>query len=456
MAKTDISIQPGDSVHIVGVAGVGMNPLAQVALAMGCTVSGSDRYYDQGRSVPVLDMLARMGIVLSPQDGSGLTSTTKAVLVSTAIEKDNPDLLRAHALGLPIIHRARALAHWVGSEPLIAIAGTSGKTTVTGIVGWILQAIGWDPRVVNGGAIVNWKTKDQPGNVSLKGTGPWVLEVDESDKSLLEFTPDWAVLTNISHDHFPLAETIDLFQTFAAQIKKTLIAGPDVLPLLKTSSLQCDCVEAMAPVQLLPDLHAFRYKDIQFEVPLPGAHNRINAICAVSLCDVLGCDLMAVREALKTFRGIERRLEVIGERDGIRVIDDYGHNPAKIQAAWSAVAPSAQRVLAVWRPHGFGPLAAMMDELEETFATVCRPSDHLYLLPVFYAGGTTSRQVSSEDLVDRLKARGVQAHAISDYDALDAAMRAEACAGDLVLCMGARDPDLPLFARSFIEERKGQ
>ena len=195
----------------------------------------------------------------------------------------------------------------------------------------------------------------------------------------------------------------------------------------------------------------FHYKGISFRCPSIGRHNAENAHVAVVLCDLLGLNLSAVRNALSSFAGIERRLEKVGAANGVTVIDDYAHNPAKIRASWQALVPAHRRILGVWRPHGFGPLAAMMNELAETFAEVCRPGDHVYILPVYYAGGTTKRQATSDDLVRELKARHVPAVRVKDYEALQACLTKTARPGDSILCMGARDPELPLFARRMLE-----
>jgi UDP-N-acetylmuramate--alanine ligase len=198
----------------------------------------------------------------------------------------------------------------------------------------------------------------------------------------------------------------------------------------------------------------FHYKGISFQSPSIGRHNAENAHAAVVLCDLLGLNLSAVHNALSSFTGIERRLERVGEANGVTVIDDYAHNPAKIRAGWQALAPAHRRILGVWRPHGFAPLASMMNELAETFAEVCRPDDRIYILPVYYAGGTTKRQAKSDDLVRELKARRVPAELVKDYETLRVRLKKTARPGDAILCMGARDPELPLFARQMLDALK--
>lgn len=427
------------SCHLVGVAGVGMNALAQALKGSGWAVSGSDRYEDQGQGLDVIGKLKRAGIRFYPQDGSGVTGDTGAVVVSTAIEVDNPDIAAATRWGVPVRHRAEMLAGLVQGRTTVAIAGTSGKTTVTGIVGWLLEQLGADPTVVNGGALVNWADDRRIGNVRSGRSDLCVIEADESDRSLLNFHPEWALITNMSADHFSLAETESLFRQFRGQVRRECLAGWD--PGMPWQKVRPELTRTGA---------RFDYLGVDFEITLLGAHNVENALQAAVLCQRMGFDLARIRDALSRFRGVQRRLEKVGESAGVAVIDEYAHNPAKIAAAWRAVSPYYSRVAAFWRPHGFKPLDSMFDELAAMFTEVCRPQDRLYLLPVYYAGGTVSKLRNSDALVASLQARGVPAVEVPDYEALMEAMLREVRSGDVVLGMGARDPGIPEFARALV------
>lgn len=428
------------SYHVAGVAGVGMSALAQVLLAQGFSVTGSDRYLDRGQDLPVLDKLRRSGVQLVPQDGSGVRADTAGVIVSTAIEPDNPDVAAAGRLGVPVIHRAAMLARLARDKRTVAVTGTAGKTTVTGMIGWVLEQAGLDPMVVNGGAVLNWFDEKTIGNVRLGRGATWVLEVDESDRSLLQFDPDWAVITNVSKDHFELAEVKSLFRQFAAKVKREVVG--------------CYGAAPYPPAGFEPRLSAegisFEYRGVTFESPLLGRHNAENALQCVLLCERLGLALPEISRALKTFRGIQRRLEWIGQAGGVTVIDDYAHNPAKITAAWKALAPYFQRLIAVWRPHGFAPLALMLDELVRAFAALAGPRDRVLILPVYYAGGTAAATVDAPVLVERLTQAGVAAEAALNYEGLKQQLLAAARPGDALLFMGARDPFLPVFARRLL------
>jgi len=424
--------------HVVGVAGVGMNPLAQVLHHQGYRVTGSDRFLDQGRRLPILNQLEHLGIELGPQDGSALAADTEAVVISTAIEPDNPERLRAAELGVPVIHRAEMLARFANAGRCVAIAGTAGKTTTTGITGWLLSELGHDPSVVNGAGLVNWKDEHSPGNVRMgvqqtAGT-TWVVEADESDRSFLNFEPDWAVITNLAADHFDLPETIALFRQFAERVKTGIVCGPDTAALLAPFPEHLQIVHPETgplPLNLL------------------GGHNLENAHHALALCAALGADPDTLRSALPGFRGIERRLEELTPIEPpqpvVRVFDDYGHNPGKIAAAWRAIAEAVPgRVFGVWRPHGYGPLRNNLEAFAETFRTARGENDPLFLLPVFYAGGTADASVDSQHLAALLE----QVRVCASYAEIESAIAAEMTPGDAVLYMGARDPDLPVAARS--------
>ncbi len=428
--------------HLVGVSGVGMSALAQALLGCGQRVSGSDRYRDMGLDLAVNRKLRRAGVEFVAQDGGGVTDATAAVVVSTAIEDDNPDVAAARRHSIPVRHRAEMLAALVGGSSCVAVAGTSGKSTVTGMVGWILEQLGRDPTVVNGAPLVNWDTDERLGNVRIGGSGTWVIEADESDRSLLRFHPEWALITNVSRDHFTLEETRELFRQFSRQVSNGLVSALEPHPAFGTFA---PCVTAAGST--------FSYAGWEFEVNVPGRHNAENALNAVLLCEKMGLELDGVASVLRGFRGIRRRLERIGQAGGVTVIDDYGHNAAKIRAAWETLGPHVDRVVCIWRPHGYGPLRAMLTELADMFADVCRPADRLLLLPVYDVGGTTDRTIDSGALVAALSARGTPAELVADYDECVGRV-AQLTAGEgssVVMTMGARDPGLPSLARRVLE-----
>ncbi len=430
-------------VHIVGVAGSGMSALAETALACGITVSGSDRSQDQGQALDVLARLQACGCILYRQDGSGVRDGAEAVVVSTAIETDNPDLLAARAGNLPVLHRSRFLADLIGARSCLGVAGTSGKSTVTGMVGWILGETGLDPMVVNGAAVSDWEAVGRTGSVRHGNPDCWVVELDESDRSLLRFSPDHAVITNCSADHFPLAETQELFADFRAKVRRTCVEGPWYAEQIVLEPLGSRfCIDGVA-----------------FSLQIPGCHNVQNAVAACALCRCLGIDTRQSAAALSSFKGIRRRLEVCGTVRGVTVLDDFAHNPAKIGAALEAVLPYYRRTTAVWRPHGYGPLRNLLPELARAFRRLADGPHCLYLLPVYDAGGTAERNVCSGDLADLLLAAGVAVQCVSTGTQLLEHLQDAGIDGrEAVLVMGARDPGLPLLARQilrWLEQRDG-
>jgi UDP-N-acetylmuramate--alanine ligase len=421
-----------------------MSALAQLLLALGHAVSGSDRHVDQGHALDIFAKLRLSGLHIMPQDGAGVHHDLQAVVVSSAIEADNPDLVAARKLGITIIHRAELLARLSNGKKVIAVTGTAGKTTVTGMLGWTLEQLGLDPTVVNGGAVINWIDEKRPGNFRFGRSELWVLELDESDRSLLYFSPHLAVITNVSQDHFALDELKNIFSMFSRQVKEGVV-GLDTVNWCGLGT------EELHPKVTAQEI-AFQYHGVDFALPLPGGHNIENALHCAALCEKLGLHLQDVSRALSKFGGIERRLQIVGRAGGIIVIDDYAHNPAKISAAWQAVASFAGRIVAVWRPHGYAPLALMYKELLDIFPKSVRTSDILIIMEVYYAGGTAKKEITGRMLADELSRRGMAVDYAENYQELQAKLEKFVKEGDTVLFMGARDPELPVFARRFVLE----
>ena len=414
-----------------------MSALAEALLDSGAEVSGSDRLVDAGRETPTVRRLRAQGIRIAPQDGSGLRPDTAALVVSTAIEDSNPEIARARALGVPVRHRAEVLAELLSGRELVAVAGTCGKSTTAALLGTILEGCGADPAVVNGAGVVAWRSETRTGAVR-RGSGPCVAEVDESDRSLLRFRPARAILTNASADHFPLPETLALFGEFRARVAGTVVDG---------------VVGDAAPPRFerVPWGCRFAWQGTEYRVPVPGLHNGMNAWQAVRMALAMGFAPDRVAAALAGFRGVDRRLERVGTTPaGAVVVDDYAHNTEKIRAAWRTLREEAPegRVLGLWRPHGYGPLRHMLPDLARMFAETMGPSDRLFLLPVYDAGGTADRTIQTDALADALRALGVAgASLVPDHAQAAAALAAEAGSGDIVVTLGARDPELPETAR---------
>jgi len=423
--------------HFAGVGGIGMSGLAQLLLWNGARVSGSDRCRDAGRPLEALDRLERAGVKILPQDGSGVQAETSALVVSSAVESDNRDVRRAEELHIPVLHRAEMLARTLDGLRCVAVTGTSGKSTVTGMLGWTMTGLAADPTVICGAAVVGWEAPDRVGNALPGSSDLCVFEADESDRSLLRYSPDWVVVTNVSLDHFSVAEARRLFDRFAEKARDGVVdfdADPSLL-------------DGFRP-DLLSEGSRFEYGGVSFSIGLPGRHNAENAMMAVRVCERMGYPLGAIRDALASFRGLRRRMETVGTPGrGIRVVDDYAHNPEKIKAAWQAMAASHGRVVGVLRPHGYGPLRHMRETLVSVLVNGMRSADSLILLPVYDAGGTADRSEGAEVFHRMLCRRDCRVTFVRGYDEAVAALLTEVGPGDAVLVMGARDPELPLFAR---------
>ncbi len=389
------------NVHLIGIGGVGMSALATALVHQGHTVTGADR----NLATDNIRFLESLGVRCFPDDGSGVTAATEDVVVSTAIESDNPGLLKAQALQIPVTHRAQALARALQAYKLVAVVGTCGKSTVTAMLGHILTVCGFDPMCVNGANVPGWH-----GAVRF-GKGAYaVAEVDESDKSLVAFRPYAAVVTNASADHYSKEEMDEVFDAFIKDLPGPLVDGRTM------------CGETA--------------------VSIPGRHNRNNAFLAVEMAKALGCEEGQARAALLTFQGVERRLQKIGAG----VYDDYAHNPEKLKAMWTTLAAAhPEGICVVWRPHGYGPLRKMLDDLARMFNETIRACDKLLLLPVYDAGGTADRSVNSDRLAAKLDA--AQVVLVPDLETAYDWMVAHRTDYAAFATCGARDPGLPRLAQ---------
>jgi len=453
-----------------GVGGSGMLPLAMIVQAGGGQVAGSDRALDQGRTASKFDFLRASGVALHPQDGSGIAGADQTVVVSAAIEESVPDIQAARRVGARIITRAELLASLFNAAPVcIGVAGTSGKSTTTGMIGWILHAAGRDPTIVNGAVMKNFVTAQTPFASALVGHGgPFVSEVDESDGSIARFTPTIAVVNNIAWDHKPLDELRGLFADFVAKARTAVLN----LDNAETAVLARGGAAGRTLTYSLTDPDADLLgrnlrpapAGIDFEVVerragetaavhlrVPGAHNVANALAALGAALAAGVGLSEAATALSGFSGIRRRLEWVGEAGGVTVIDDFAHNPDKIGATLTTLHGFPGRLLILFQPHGFGPLRLMRQAFVEAFVGGLAEDDVLLMPDPAYFGGTTDRSVTSRDIAQDVQTGGRQAFAFPDRTACGDRLIELARPGDRIVVMGARDDTLSSFAESLVE-----
>jgi len=455
-------------VFFSGIGGSGMLPLASIVRASGTKVSGSDRSLDAGRTPEKFDYLRSLGIQLFPQDGSGLQERMTLV-TSAAVEPTVPDVVRAKELGLTHLTRPQFLAQLLNSaQRSVAVGGTSGKSTVTGMIGWILHACHRQPTVMNGAVMKNFVTPSAPFASALVGDPElFVSEVDESDGSIALYQPEIAVLTNISLDHKEMEELRSLFAAFLLRARKAVVnlddpesrAIADVIPPDNRLGYGFDSPGADfmgKDLQLGAEGASFALEaegarvDVQLQVP--GRHNASNALAAIAAARALGVPVQDAAAALGRFEGLRRRLETVGSAGGVTVIDDFAHNPDKIAATLATLRAHPGRLLIMFQPHGYGPLTKMGEELAEAIAGGMAPDDRLYLPDPVYQGGTVERTRGSDWLVDQVKERGREAEHIAERASIGEALVAEAKAGDRILIMGARDDTLIDFAQGLVEQ----
>lgn len=439
--------------HFSGIAGAGMNPLAQLMVAWGHTVQGSDRSFDQGRNADIAERLQRAGITVLPQDGSAVTADVERFIYSAAVEVDTPEMQAARRLDIPMLVRPALLAEVVNqAAPGIAIAGTSGKSSVTALVAWILRQAGREHTLLGGAALVGEGTAGgfQAGPVG----GALVAEACESDGTLPGYRPSIGVVHNITRDHSELAPLRAQFACFAQQCQTLLVnadcAEAAVLSAEHRLSYGCDTacdlpyeILAVGPRRALGVLHVPGGSDIDLDCPQPGRHSVQNAAAAACVAHLLGIEPPVIAAAIRSYPGISRRFEVLGVTDtDIRVVDDYAHNVDKIRAAITAAQAGCDRLIAVFQPHGFGPARFLREELRTVLPSILRPRDRFAYGPIFFAGGKVAQDISSHDL-----AADIGCYAAADKDAVVAWCCETAVPGDTVLLMGARDPDLGGLAR---------
>jgi len=454
-------------VFFSGIGGSGMLPLASIVRAGGAKVAGSDRSLDAGRTPHKFDYLRSLGIQLFPQDGSGLQKGMTLV-TSAAVEATVPDVVRAKELGLPHLTRPEFLARLLNSaQRSVAVGGTSGKSTVTGMIGWILQACHRQPTVMNGAVMKNFVTRSAPFASALVGDPElFVSEVDESDGSIALYKPEIAVLTNISLDHKEMAELRSLFAGFLLRARKAVVnlddpevrAMADVVPAGMCVGYGFDSPGAAfmgKDLQLQPNgvTFALQAEGERHEVRLavPGRHNASNAVGAIAAARSLGVRVEDAVAAIARFEGLKRRLETVGEAAGVTVIDDFAHNPDKIAATLATLRAQPGRLLVMFQPHGYGPLAKMGEPLAESIADGMALDDRLYLPDPVYQGGTVDKVRGSDWLAQQVRERGKQAEHIAERPKIGEALVAEARPGDRIVIMGARDDTLIDFARALVE-----
>ncbi len=438
-------------IHFIGIGGIGMSGIAEVLMTHGYTVQGSDL-----KASPITERLAALGAEICIGQRAENLGSAEVVVVSTAIRKDNPELLAARRAGLPVVRRAEMLAELMRLRSNVAVAGTHGKTTTTTMVATLLDKGGLDPTVINGGVIHAY------GSNARAGAGEWmVVEADESDGSFNRLPATIAIVTNIDPEHLEHWGSFDALRkgfhdfvsgipfyglaiccTDHAEVQALVASITDRRVVTFGFNAQAD----IRAINLTYDKSVARF-DIAFQdtdrivkgctLPMPGDHNVSNALAAVAVARHLGMNGAEIRTALASFKGVNRRFTVVGEVKGITIIDDYGHHPVEIAAVLRAARQTLGgqgRVIAIHQPHRYSRLSNLFDE----FCTCFNEADIVGIAPVYAAGEDPIKGASRDDLLAGLKAHGHRAALpVTSEDDLEALVRAHAKPGDLVVCLGA-------------------
>jgi len=431
------------SIHFIGVGGIGMSGIAQLLVQHGLQVSGSDLSLN-GNTERLQN--AGLNIILG-HDVSNLDGKD-IVVVSTDIKEQNAELMEAHSRGLPVFHRADILALLMDEYYGIAISGTHGKTTSTALMGWVLETANFDPTVINGGVMNNWGSNIKVGQSS------WcVAEADESDASFLKLPRDIVLVTNIDLDHMDFYEhkenLYEAFETFTTQVRPggTAVLGidhPQVYALWKKIKLQQKCItyglhaEAnirAENIRITPEGVQFNlargYKKTEMFLSLNGYHNVLNALGVAAIALECGVEEESIKMGFASFKGVQRRFTCVGTWQGITIIDDYAHHPVEIRATLAAAKEAAQgRIIAVLEPHRYSRLATHFQE----FSTCCEEADLTIVLPIYGAREIPREGINHETLAQAMKG---EVHRCDKSEDLPHLIQKLARSGDMVICLGA-------------------
>ncbi|HNV46758.1 MAG TPA: UDP-N-acetylmuramate--L-alanine ligase [Spirochaetota bacterium] len=435
------------TMHFMGIGGIGMSGIAEILITLGFQVSGSD-LHESEQTRRLRDLGATVFIGHFPSN----IGDYSVVVTSSAIGKNNPELIEARSRGIPVIHRAEMLAELVRLKHGIGIAGTHGKTTTSSLLAFVLSHGGINPTAVVGGKVLNF------GSNARAGEGEYIVfEADESDGSFLKLLPTIAVVTNIDADH------LDHYKFFEG-LKEAFLTYMNNVPFYGYSVL---CIDDNVIAELLPRVERpyltygfsenadFRAANVRLadgrthydcyyknellgaiEIGLIGNHNVINSLAVVVVALDLGLDFAAIRAGLAEFAGVGRRMERVGEARGVRVIDDYGHHPTEIRATLAGLKALGRRLVVVFQPHRYTRTQLLWDEFGQAFAD----ADELFLTEIYPAGEEPIEGVSSALIRDSIRKHDTrEVRIIGRFEEIAPTLAAAAREGDIVLTLGAGD-----------------
>ena len=454
------SIADFKNIFFIGVAGTGMSAIAQYLAGIGKNVSGSDRFFTPDAYNETKEKLEAAGITCFLQDGDGITGETELVVVSTAIEDTVFEVQKAKQTGIPIIKRSELLALIAGSKKTIAVGGTSGKSTTSAMLYDILKFAGLQPSIISGAGLVSIIKEGKIGNAAV-GAGEWlVIEADESDGSIVQYHPEVGLLLNIDKDHQEIDELMNIFGQFKNNTKQLFVVNQSntLSKKLSANSHHDFSTSEIAAGYQANNFQqsgfsiSYKIAGVQFLINTVGKHNMENAVAATCVANQLGVNLQVCADALKNYEGIYRRHQVLGQKHGVWLIDDYAHNPAKCAASIAACQYIAPKVVAWFQPHGYGPTRFLRNDFVKEITAVLRPQDEIWMSEIFYAGGTAVKDISASDLINDIKALGGNAYFVENRNDFINTARPHLSADCVLLLMGARDPGLEQFGKEVWEK----
>jgi UDP-N-acetylmuramate--alanine ligase len=434
-------------IYFSGIGGSGVSAIAHFISAGGNMVYGSDRAFDSNPAHPSLGLLRNNGIRIVKQDGLAMDSSFDLAVFSTAVEKNQPEFGRAKDLHLPIRTRPEFLADIVSEFDAVAVAGTSGKSTASGMLAFLMKELGLRPNFIGGGRVKQFMSETNPGNSIAGKSRNLVFEACESDGSIINYKPLRSIVLNLALDHQLPEKTKEMFSCLIANTNDfSIINGDDkelvsIAPHAVAYSINNPTKYKAENIRLMPFCSEFALNGTRFELFLPGMHNILNALASIALLSEMGIELERIAPALRSFKGIERRFDVLLNENHHLVIDDYAHSPHKIAALMKTMSNIIDSVFYIFQPHGFSPTRLMKDEYIRVFRENLRNTDHLAILPIYYAGGSVARDISSEALAEGM-GNGVSVEVVSDRQ--DILRRVDKWNSYVVF--GARDETLADFA----------
>lgn len=456
--------------HFVGIGGIGMSALAAMCVESGYKVTGSDRGADRPENRRILDALEKQGIAIFPQDGSyAAAGKPDELIFSTAIEEDNPDF--AAGKNIPRTHRSALVERIIkerGAENSIAVCGSCGKSTVTAYCAETLANLGENPECLNGALMKRFINEKFAGNYAPGDRKFLVFEADESDKSLLNYSPEYAIILNIGTDHYSKEELAEVFAKFLKNVRKGAVLSRDVYEAVKNAlppALEIRVFDAEKLPGAVNWISSYAPGKAEFNgkeavtLPQNGFHTALNALAIRTLLDMLGFPAEASLAALEKFSGVWRRNDFAGnDINGAPVYDDYAHNPEKILACLKGMRETVKgAVYAIFQPHGFKPFGFMKDELFNLLEPELRSCDRFILLPPYYAGGTASFHPTAEEVLAEYRSKSSAPErftSFADREELRKFLQQTTTADDIVIIMGARDNSLSDYAVSLCNTKK--